>query len=46
VNVRIVDVGRVGTRCVYCVYDTVCDSEDRGCGVDVGVNVTMMSTTL
>ncbi len=40
-NVRSVDVGRVGVY-ILCV----CDSEDRECGVGVGVNATILSTTL
>ena len=41
VNVRIVDVGRMGV-CILCV----CDSEQCERGVGVRVNVTMMSETL
>ena len=41
VNVRIVDLGRVGV-CMLCVSDREqCES-----GVDAGVNVTMLSETL
>ena len=40
-NVRIVDVGRVGV-CMLCV----CDSEQRECGVGPGVNSSILSETL
>ncbi len=41
VNVRIVDVGRVGV-CMMCVGI----NEQCECGVGVGVNATMLSETL